>query len=373
MSTPHATGTVVVAGDGGLLTFGLAYFLKRGGWENVVLVGEERPHESAHIQGVVDVHPPRVHRRENTASLFQHVWFGALQKMLKTATPPQRIEINQGAYWNPLFWNWGVRMLFCTRETQLDVADIHHAKLLQGQQKIYEDMAAELSPGPLKRISANVTDLFFDRGSFAVQRFLLVSLAKEKLKYDLIGSKGKTNTGDHYPTLYRAKQHIRGALEYSSCPQFHMSSLSARLAEYCTQKWGTQIKRIPSNVTSFNLASEGAKRVEAVVLENGEVVACDAVVLANGGGIVSLLHKAGCYLLPPLYEVCLHKTKRKFNNLSTIFSFETTPSYRVLHTAWMSTQHESTEPVASLTGVSTSSTTSSSPEKTVLTRHASQG
>eukprot|EP01063_Lacrimia_lanifica_P013052 TRINITY_DN19708_c0_g1_i1.p1 TRINITY_DN19708_c0_g1~~TRINITY_DN19708_c0_g1_i1.p1 ORF type:complete len:483 (+),score=156.86 TRINITY_DN19708_c0_g1_i1:57-1505(+) len=303
----------VVVGDGGLLSWGLAYYLQKVGWQ-VTVVGREEAREASALHGVVDVHPPRLHNYMTLRNAFWHNWFALLNMTMGTERPPQSIEIERSAWYTPTFYNWAARMPLCTREAKLLEHDVASGKLLQRQATLLSDLVKEkVLPGgaakgrkgllaPASPYSDNVTDLFLERLSFGDQRFLLTEMQKAGLKYTVSAVKGRA-AADWFPSLFNIKQYIRGAVEYhTNVPD--LNSVTAGLREHCLNAEG--VTHIPRAVASFATAAApstpSGKVVSAVVLDDGAEVPCDVVVLAAGADVSSLLVKAGCMLFPPVYQ-----------------------------------------------------------------------
>ena len=298
--TQAKDGTVVVVGDGGLLTWGLAYYLRKS-WKEVVVVGEQSPRESMLTSAAVDVEPRRVPHYMTIRNIVSGVWLKSLEKLFGTNVPPQNYNFNGCGVWvNPQFYNYAIRMLCRTRESTLDEYDIPQTRLSHNSTLLLNELQKEI-PQYLPRskliIDDNIHSLYFENQSFSDQRNRLVRLNKVGISRSCDISKG-SDAADLYPTLYSVRQWIRKDIKYST-DVADLSFLTKALREFCLTK---NTKHVPLGVSSFK--SELTSDISSVITSDGNSISCDAVVLSSGYDNVKLLLKAGFYgIVPPLIEI----------------------------------------------------------------------
>eukprot|EP01060_Flectonema_neradi_P006230 TRINITY_DN1416_c3_g2_i1.p1 TRINITY_DN1416_c3_g2~~TRINITY_DN1416_c3_g2_i1.p1 ORF type:complete len:462 (+),score=51.44 TRINITY_DN1416_c3_g2_i1:61-1446(+) len=292
---PADNNAVVVVGDGGLLSWGLAYFL-RSKWQKVIIVGEEIPRESMLSAANVDVEPRRVGHYFTIQYMFSHVWFKCLHKAFGTDLPPENYEFNGLSLWaNPQLYSYGLRMLFRTRESVLDELDVPHVRLHRNSRDLLSEIQTKIT-NPKLTTTDTFNSLYFENQSFSDQRNKLVRLKRAGLDSD-VSIKVKSEAADLYPSLFSARQWIRKDIEYKF-PIANISALTQSLKSFCLSKG---VVNRPVSVSSFT-KSDG--KITHVTTSDGESIPCDAVVLAAGYDTIGLLFKAGFYgCIPPLMSV----------------------------------------------------------------------
>ncbi|KAJ9459696.1 hypothetical protein DIPPA_33746 [Diplonema papillatum] len=330
---PNATKSIAVVGDGGLLTWSLAYYLRKAGWDRVVVVGAtgDQPRESSVARGFAAAHPPRWHGPHTLSDAAAWAWFRVLNAVSGTDLPPQARFIDWRAAFDPTFWNWCARTVTKCGERKVEVDDIARSRLLAYQSELLPELMSNVG---LHRkdvlLDDAVSDLYFERSTFGEQRYHLVSLEKQNVAFSVSSAiKGKAAASE-FPSLFAVKDLIRGCITYEQDivdPDLLRDALrlvclknpaeqspppppqSAPHWSLFSQKYGREGAEAPRGIDGVELhdesvvgfTREGAK-VASVELAGGASVPVDAVVLATGMDNLLHLWKAGCYVAPPLYQ-----------------------------------------------------------------------